>query len=161
MLSLPPRGRQALAAHRARGAGGDELVFITETGRPVYPRTLTLAYERALRRAGVPHVVFRALRHGAASLLPAGGVPPAIVQANLGHATPHVTLSIYNRMPPAAVREAMARMESLLGAPDEELSSDVPSERAEAGDTLPKRESERGTPDGIRTRDLHLERVAS
>jgi integrase len=59
-------------------------------------------------------VSFRDLRTGSASLLLASGVPPTVVMEIMGHTSPKLTLSVYNRMPAEAVREAMARMDLVL-----------------------------------------------
>jgi len=62
----------------------------------------------------LPYVPFRNLRAGAASLLLASGVPPTVVMEIMGHATPKLTMSVYNRMPADALREAITRMDALL-----------------------------------------------
>jgi integrase len=124
-LPLPPLTVEALRERRGRQEAerlfaGDAwtdtgYVFTVRTGGPVNPIDFGIQYRKAMRQSGLPYVPFRDLRAGAASLLLASGVPPTVVMEILGHATPKLTLSVYNRMPAEAVRDAMRRMDALLG----------------------------------------------
>ena len=44
-------------------SGGDDLVFAYPDGRPLDPGTVTHAFARLLREAGLPHIRFHDLRH--------------------------------------------------------------------------------------------------
>jgi len=106
-VDLLPLLREALAEHAAsaRDRGPDSLVFGTGTGAKqsatnVRRRTLAPAVERAnaaLASQGLtplpagltPH----SLRRSFASVLVALGEDPAYVMAQMGHTTPHLTLT--------------------------------------------------------------------
>ena len=123
-LPLPSLTVEALRQRRERQAeerlfAGDGwidtgFVFTVRTGGPVHPIDFGIQYRRTMRQSGLPYVPFRDLRAGAASLLLASGVPPTVVMEIMGHATPKLTMSVYNRMPADALREAMTRMDGLL-----------------------------------------------
>jgi integrase len=52
---------------------------------------VTVAFERHVTACGLPVVRLHDTRHGACSLMLAGGVPIEIVQMILGHSTPAIT----------------------------------------------------------------------
>ncbi|MGC4863685.1 tyrosine-type recombinase/integrase [Micromonospora sp. DT68] len=54
------------------------------------------------------------LRHTAASVLLAQGVPARVVMEILGHSQISVTLNIYAHVAPEVAREAAARLEGAL-----------------------------------------------
>ncbi len=63
----------------------DVLVFTSTLGRPVHPATLSGAWRRLAKSAGLAHLRFHDLRHAHASLLLQQGVHPKIVSERLGH----------------------------------------------------------------------------
>lgn len=123
-LPLLPDARVALVAHGQRqmmeGQSVEPLayVFTTESGALVYGWSVTQSFQRAIRRAGLPHIRFRDLRHGAASLWLAAGVPVPVVQALLGHATARMVLDIYARMPDETLRDGASRVHEMLRGAD-------------------------------------------
>jgi integrase len=60
--------------------------------------SVTSALNRALIRAGLPHIRVHDLRHTVASVLLAGGVNPKVVQDLLGHSTVLTTLNSYSHL---------------------------------------------------------------
>jgi integrase len=108
---LSPALRDELAAHKATTAHASpaDLVFCTRSGKPhnrnnVRRRVLVAAVKRANERlaadggpvAPLPERLYpHALRHTFASLLFEAGATVPYVMAQLGHADPKVTLSIY------------------------------------------------------------------
>lgn len=123
-LPLPSLTAEALRQRRLRHEeerlfAGDAwsdmgYVFTVRNGGPVNPIDLGIQYRRTMRQSGLPYVPFRDLRAGSASLLLASGVPPTVVMEIMGHATPKLTMSVYNRMPAETVRAAMRHMDTLL-----------------------------------------------
>jgi integrase len=81
--------------------GPGDVVFATETGRPMYYRNVTrrglaVGIDRAgLNRDGQPRLRFHDLRHTYASLLIAQGLNVVFVSRQLGHAFPSFTLNTY------------------------------------------------------------------
>jgi integrase len=68
-----------------------DLVFSRIDGNPLRPGTVTSAFEAHVGACGLPPIRPHDTRHGACSLLLAGGVPIEIVQLVLGHRSPTVT----------------------------------------------------------------------
>ncbi len=104
-VPLAGPAQAALARHRAAQAkdqalfGPDyrdhDLVFCLPDGTPLRPGSVTNAFESHVRECGLPVVRLHDTRHGACSLLLAGGVPIEVVQMILGHSTPEITRRVY------------------------------------------------------------------
>ena len=114
---------QALSEHRqrqqppaaSRAAWQDSgLVFANRHGGPQDSGSVTSALNRALLRAGLPHVRVHDLRHTTASVLLAGGANPKVVQDLLGHSTVLTTLNTYSHVTESLSHLAAATMDSVL-----------------------------------------------
>jgi integrase len=125
-LALTPSLLTALVAHRDRqeferkSAGKDwqesGLVFTSTIGTPLDARNLTREYKRHLIAAELPKEFrFYDMRHAAASLLIADGLPITAVSAMLGHALTSTTLNTYAHVLPGSDRLTAEAMERLLG----------------------------------------------
>jgi integrase len=125
-LALTPSLVAALLAHRDRQeferkrAGADwhesGLVFTSTIGTPLDARNLTREYKRHLVAAALPiELRFYDMRHAAASLLVADGLPITAVSAMLGHALTSTTLNTYAHVLPGSDRLTAEAMERLLG----------------------------------------------
>jgi integrase len=68
--------------------------------------------------ASIRPVRFHDLRHSTATLLLVQGVAPRVVMEILGHSQIATTMNIYTAVVPELQREAAARMDDLLLAPD-------------------------------------------
>jgi integrase len=112
-----------LIAHQAaqsseRQAWGDAyddhgLVFAQEDGVPLRPDWVTKQFETLSAKRGLPRIRLHDMRHGAASLLLAAGVPIEMVGMILGHASPAVTRQVYAHVlkgPAAAGMKAAAAL---------------------------------------------------
>lgn len=103
VVSLDAGTVAVLREHRKRQAAeqlaagplweGTNLVFASETGRALYPDTVSNLMGRF--SAGLPHARLHDLRHLHATTLLLGGVPVHVVAARLGHADPAITLRVY------------------------------------------------------------------
>lgn len=112
------RNRQR-AERLAAGPAWDtrwNLVFATSAGTPLDGRNVTRAFVALLARAGLPRMRFHDLRHSAATLLLAQGVPMHVVQRILGHASMTTTHKFYAHVIADQQRDAADRLESLFGA---------------------------------------------
>jgi integrase len=129
-IPLPGIARDALARRRAsqeadRKAAGDAwqdrdgLVFTDTIGRPMRPEGVSATFQKARAAAGVPRVRFHDLRHSAATLMLAEGVPLAVISEWLGHAGIAITAAHYAAVVPTLRREAADAMDRALngGAP--------------------------------------------
>jgi integrase len=126
-IPLPASARAALERQRERQerdrslAGTrwrnvDELVFTDAGGGPLLPEFVSHAFARARRDSGVPPVRFHDLRHSAATMMLAEGVPLAVISEWLGHAGIAVTAAHYAAVVPALRREAADAMDRALGS---------------------------------------------
>jgi integrase len=94
----------------------NDLVFPNELGGPHTASVALHKLQRALKRAGLPHIRFHDLRHTCATLLIAAGVPANVVAAMLGHADISTTLSIYSHvLPSMQTTAAQTISQAILG----------------------------------------------
>jgi integrase len=138
-LEIPPPVVDALKAQRRRqkaeqvAAGRAwrntyDLVFTTEVGTPLDPSNVRRVYSRLAKEAGLAHLHPHMLRHAAASLLSAAGVPIEDISDTLGHRSVNVTAEIY-RHPIAPVRSGhMVAMNQLIDRPRQRRQTEKPRE---------------------------------
>jgi len=123
-LALPASIVVGLREHQNRqlseqGVAGDrwqasDLVFTTETGRPLDGTVVSHHFHRQLDRAGLTQRRFHDLRHSCATLLLVQGVSPRVVMDLLGHSQIALTMNTYTHVLPQLRREAAERMEALI-----------------------------------------------
>ena len=92
------------------------LIFTTRTGGPLDERNVAQQdFIRVLNAAKLP-TDFRLydLRHTAATLALAAGVPPKVVSEMLGHASAAFTLDVYSHVLPHMQDSAAAKVGKLL-----------------------------------------------
>jgi integrase len=82
------------------------------------PEGLSAAFQKARQAAGLPRVRFHDLRHSAATLMLAEGVPLAVISEWLGHAGIAITAQHYAAVVPQLRREAADAMDRALQAKD-------------------------------------------
>src|SRR4029077_5670343 len=92
------------------------LVITSSVGTPLEPRNLFRTFKALLGKAGLPDFRFHDLRHSAASLLLAQGVPMRAVMELLGHSSISTTANIYSHVMPAMMRDVAEKMDAILGA---------------------------------------------
>lgn len=115
MIALTPFVVASLRRHKER-AGAGELVFADAAGGPIHPETLRrVHFYPLLARTGLPRVVFHELRHSAATILIAAGVPLSVVSRLLGHSSVRITDSVYGHIAVEDQAPATAAMGRLLG----------------------------------------------
>jgi integrase len=73
----------------------DDLIFSDLEGQPINPNTVTPAFNKIAKRAGLK-IRLHDLRHTHATLMLKSGVHPKIVSERLGHATVAFTLDTYS-----------------------------------------------------------------
>ncbi len=126
MIALPAPLVAALRMHRVRQlqerltAGSrwrdTGLVFTSVVGTPLEPRNLFRSFKASLRKAGLPAVRFHDLRHSAASLMLAQGVPLRVVMEVLGHSSISLTANTYSHVMPSLVQDATEKVAGVLFA---------------------------------------------
>jgi integrase len=125
-LDMPEPVAVALRAHRVRQAAeqlaagpaweDSGLVFTTRLGAPIDPANLRRDFRRLTKAAGLGPWHPNELRHSAASLLSAAGVPIESVSDVLGHEGPRVTAAVYRHAITPSTAAARAPMDGMFGA---------------------------------------------
>jgi integrase len=120
-IPLPKVCVDALRTHKSRqsaerlAAGptwaDDGYVFTTPIGTPIDPRNLTRLYHALTERAGLGRGRFHALRHSAATIAHALGVPLEVISKTLGHAGYAITADIYAHVGAKVERDAADAMD--------------------------------------------------
>ena len=94
----------------------DALVFITSTGTPQSRRNLlNRQLKPTCNDLGFKSMNWHWLRHVNATLLDSVGTPLGTTSALLGHSSPEITREIYVHSVPADAREAVEKVEKLIG----------------------------------------------
>ena len=111
------RAKQSSERLKAGAAYIDSGHIVTdELGKPYHPDTVSDWFQTAVTEVGLPRIRLHDLRHTAASLMLASGVPVKVVSEMFGHASSTITLSVYGHVMPGMGEEAGAALSaSLLG----------------------------------------------
>jgi integrase len=92
-----------------------DLIFTNTNGNALNERNLVLRnFQSILERAKLPRIRLYDLRHTAATLALAAGVPAKVVSEQLGHASVAFTLDTYSHVLPHMQDAAAAQVEALL-----------------------------------------------
>jgi integrase len=120
-LPLPAFVARALHRHRAAQAERllmvgvmSELVVDNGAGQPWLPASFSKGWQRFAAAHGFERVTFHTLRHGAASLLLASGVPDAVAISLMGHADTKI-LRRFQDVVDELKQDAASGMDALLG----------------------------------------------
>lgn len=125
VIALPTSVVSALRAHGERQAEeharlGEawndlDLVFPNIIGRPIDARSFQRRWwMKLVQKAGLPYIRFHDLRHTAATLLLARGVPAKAVSVMLGHANASITLNLYGHVLPHMQQQLADVMDDIL-----------------------------------------------
>ena len=109
-MTRPSGGRGAGDTWRDSGH-----VFTTPIGTPLDPANLRKAFKRLLVAAELPAVRFHDLRHSAASLLLAEGVPMRMIIETLGHSQISITSDLYSHVAPELRQDVADAADRALG----------------------------------------------
>ena len=95
-VPMPSQLEARLRKHLQAHSGKSDLLFTNKNGRPLSANKLReKVLHPLLDKLGIPRRGFHSLRHGAASALLADGATPAVVQKQLRHSDPRITLGVY------------------------------------------------------------------
>jgi integrase len=109
-VPMPTQLETRLRAHLLKHDGKSELLFANRKGRPFSANKLReKQLHPLLVKLGIPRGGFHSMRHGAASSLLADGATPAVVQKQLRHSDPRITLGIYGHVVGNQQRDAVER----------------------------------------------------
>ena len=125
-VNLAEAAVRALKAHRVRqfeerlsaGSRWQErgLVFPNTLGKPLEPHELHNGFKALLSKASLPDIRFHDLRHSAASLMLAQGIPLRTIQDILGHSSITLTANLYAHVGEHLRREAADAMDAILAS---------------------------------------------
>lgn len=104
----------------------DDLIFSDLEGQPINPNTVTPAFSKIAKRAGL-NLRLHDLRHTHATMMLKAGVHPKIVSERLGHATVAFTLDTYSHVVPGLQEAAAKAFDDSLKTP---IISSVVSQEA-------------------------------
>src|SRR5262245_52727334 len=121
--------REAAGAQWADDWAAQELVFTSANGRPVDAANLRRYFRRACVAAGIGRWTPYEMRHSAASLMSAAGVPLEHVADVLGHNGTSMAALVYRHVLAPTVEAGAAPMQALLGEPDGAIGSPIGSPR--------------------------------
>jgi integrase len=98
-VPIPSQLAARLHSHLQTNEGKAGLLFVNRCGRPFSANKLReKQLHPLLVKLGIPRGGFHAARHGATSSLLADGATPAVVQKQLRHSDPRITLGIYGHV---------------------------------------------------------------
>ena len=136
-ISMPPSLTITLSEHRERQAAFrgklgrdldlDDLVFTWPDGRPMLPDSLSHAFLKIARRAGV-EVRLHDMRHTHASLMLREGVSPKVIQERLGHSNIGITMDTYSHVMPGLQEAAAEKFDKALAMAIPERANEVSGE---------------------------------
>ena len=124
-IPLPSAIVDVLKAHRtvlvaerlsAERWEDEDRVFPNTTGGPLHGPFVTRTMQALMEKAGLGHRTFHGLRHTSATLLLTMGVPLAVIQEQLGHASFTTTRDLYADVLPELQRDAADRMDEFLSS---------------------------------------------
>ena len=123
-VALSPSLALLLRQHKAEQAAqrvllgstlaDSDSVFAHTDDAPLDPSTVSHAFARILRKAGLPHIRFHDLRHTHATLMLKGNVHPKVVSERLGHSSVAFTLDTYSHVLPGLQEVAARRFDEVL-----------------------------------------------
>lgn len=124
-IMVPTFAREALRHQKAaqaaqRLAAGTawqdqaDLMFTDALGNPMRPDAVSRTFHETATRLGLQPIRFHDLRHSAASLMLAQGVPLKTVSEALGHASIAITADVYAHVTPDLRREAADALDRAL-----------------------------------------------
>ncbi len=107
-VPMPSQLEARLRKHLQTHDGKTDLLFINRRSRPYSANKLRAkVLHPLLVKLGIPLGGFHSMRHGAASALLADGATPAVVQKQLRHSDPRITLGVYAHVIGSQQRDAV------------------------------------------------------
>jgi len=106
MLADYRKRKEVEALLLGRPIPDSDLLFGDLEGKPVLPSTLTHAWSRIVKKAGLKQIRLHDARHTHASLMLKQGIHPKIVQERLGHSSITITLDTYSHVAPGLQQAA-------------------------------------------------------
>lgn len=83
-----------------------DLVFTWEDGSPIHPERFSWWFKKLCRSSSLPRIRLHDVRHSYVTALLSAGVPLKVVSQRIGHASPMMTMTIYQHVLPGDDRAA-------------------------------------------------------
>lgn len=93
----------------------NDLIFTTDSGKPIHPRNLERSWHRITQQAGLPAIRIHDIRHTFASLAISQGIDVKRLSDVLGHASTQMTLNIYSHLFAKARHTSILNLPAMLG----------------------------------------------
>jgi integrase len=93
----------------------EDLIFTTQKGKPIYPRTMTFEFNKAIEESGVTKIRFHDLRHTHATICLEAGMSLKEVQERLGHSSIKTTGDVYAHVTENMKEKSVELFESYVG----------------------------------------------
>jgi integrase len=117
LLLRQHRDEQSTAcALLGRKLNDEDYVFSHLEGEPLDPSTVSHAFSRILRQAGLPSMPLHSLRHSHATFLLQAGIHPRVAMERLGHSSIRVTLDTYSHVIGGLQEAAAQRFDDFISA---------------------------------------------
>ena len=130
-----------LLGERERPVALTRLVFTREDGTPLHPEYVTRHFQLLAGKAGLRRIRLHDLRHGAASLRLAAGVPIEIVSKILGHSSIALTADTYSHLLRGVARQAAEAAAALVPRTEPPARDHhVPTRASETTQAVPSNE---------------------
>lgn len=123
-VTLPPSASLVVRQHKEKRAlectmlgvslSDEDFAFSHVDGTPLLPDTVSHAWTKTVKRAGLKHFRLHDGRHTHASILLKQNVHPKVVQERLGHASISTTLDLYSHVVPGLQEAAARRFDEAL-----------------------------------------------
>lgn len=120
MISLPDQLIELLKRHKeiqsikknewGKSYKNLDMIFAREDGYYIDPATFREHYQKKLKKAGLKHYTFHALRHTFATRALEANIPIKVVSQILGHASVQITMDTYSHVLPELQRESMNKI---------------------------------------------------
>jgi len=114
MLREYHQKQEAEAILLGKSVTENDLLFCHPDGSPLLPGTISHAWDKAVRRAGLRVIRLHDARHTHASYMLKQGIHPKVVQERLGHSSIQVTLDTYSHVAPGIQEKAAARLDDIF-----------------------------------------------
>lgn len=98
-----------------RAPGPDDFVIFNRWGSHMDPDSLSQYFRKLLKKLGIPHIKYHALRHTFATRAVEGGIDVATVSGILGHSDVTTTTHYYVHPREEAMRKAMETISPVRG----------------------------------------------
>jgi len=135
--------QRAACALLEKALTDEDYIFSHPDGAPLDPSTVSHAFSKILRQAGLPCMPLHSLRHTHATFLLQAGVHPRVAMERLGHSSIRVTLDTYSHVIGGLQEAAAQRFDDFVsskGNPEENVGR-MSAKRPEGTSNITKLES--------------------